>query len=384
MLTLIMFLVVLSVLVLIHELGHFLAARFFGVKAEEFGFGFPPRVLGFVKEKGRWKRVASNDNKTYANTIWSINWMPLGGFVRMKGEEGTAVDQDSFNVKSKRARGIILAAGVIMNWLLACVILTVGLMVGVRGDLSGVPSYARVENRAIEFVNILPGSAAADAKIELGDHLLRVDGRTITDVVQAQTVIKEQAEQYEMLQVEIKRGDETRIVQVTPRIIESLGRKGLGVAMAETGTISFPWYRAVPEGIVLTARYTWMIVVGFFELLRNLIVGQSVGTDVSGPVGIAVMTGKIAAQGIWPLLQFAALLSLNLAVINFLPIPALDGGRFLFLIIEAVRGRKSSLKVEAMIHRVGFFLLIGLVGLVTLRDLRQYGGVIWNGLKNLI
>ncbi len=384
MLTLITFLVVLSVLVLIHELGHFLAARFFGVKAEEFGFGFPPRALGFVREKGKWKRVASNDTKTYTNTIWSINWMPLGGFVRMKGEEGVAVDQDSFNAKSKRARGLILAAGVIMNWLLACVILTIGLMVGVRGDVSGVPSYAHVENRAVEFVNILPDSAAAEAKIELGDHLIKVDGRSIADVVQAQTVIKEQADQHEVLQVEIKRGNETQTIQVKPRTIESLGRKGIGVAMAETGKISFPWYRAVPEGIALTARYTGMIVAGFFELLRNLIVGKSVGADVSGPVGIAVMTGKIAAQGIWPLLQFAALLSLNLAVINFLPIPALDGGRFLFLIIEAIRGRKSSLKFEAMVHRVGFFLLIGLVGFVTLRDLRQYGGVIWNGLKNLI
>lgn len=384
MLTVILFLVVLSVLVLIHELGHFLAARFFGVKAEEFGFGFPPRALGFVREKGKWKRVGANDTKEYANTIWSINWLPLGGFVRMKGEEGTAMDVDSFNSKPKYARAIILAAGVIMNWLLACVILTVGLMVGIRGDLSGLPSQAQVRDRAVEFVNILPSSAAAEADIRLGDHLIRVDGREITDVEQAQAVIKEEAEKTAQLQVEIRRKEELKTVQVTPKTIESLGRKGIGVAMADTGKISFPWYRAVPEGITLTARYTWMIVVGFFDLVRNIIVGKSVGADVSGPVGIAVMTGKIAEQGVWPLLSFAALLSLNLAVINFLPIPALDGGRFLFLAIEAIRRRKASLKLEAAIHRIGFLFLIGLVLLVTLRDLRQYGGVILNGIKHLL
>ena len=384
MLTLLTFLVVLSVLVLIHELGHFLAARFFGVKAEEFGVGFPPRAIGFVKDKGKWKRVGANDTKEYANTIWSINWLPLGGFVRMKGEEGTAMEQDSFNAKTKRARGVILAAGVIMNWLLACVILTAGLIVGIRGDLSGLPPQALVRDRAVEFVNVLPESAASEADIRLGDHLLRVDGREITNVEQAQTVIKEQAEQHDQLQVEIRRKDVVKTVQVTPKTIESLGRKGIGVAMADTGKISFPWYRAIPEGVALTARYTWMIVVGFFDLIRNIVVGKSVGADVSGPVGIAVMTGKIAEQGLWPLLSFAALLSLNLAVINFLPIPALDGGRFLFLAIEAIRGRKASLKLEAAIHRVGFLFLIGLVLLVTLRDLRQYGGVILNGIKNLL
>jgi regulator of sigma E protease len=384
MLTLLLFLLVLSTLVLIHELGHFLAARFFGVKAEEFGFGFPPRAIGFVKDKGKWKRVSGNDTKEYANTIWSLNWLPLGGFVRMKGEEGLAMDNDSFNSKPKYARAIILAAGVIMNWFLACLILTVGLIAGVRGDLNGLPSYAQVSDRAIEFVNVLPGSAAADADIRLGDHLLRVDGREATSVEQAQTVIKEEAARVDLMQVEVQRGNETKTLAVTPKLIESLGYKGIGVAMADTGKISFPWYRAVPEGIALTARYTWLIVSGFFGLIHNIFVGKSVGADVSGPVGIAVMTGKIAAQGIWPLLQFAALLSLNLAVINFLPIPALDGGRFLFLAIEAVRGKKASLKLEARIHQVGFFFLIGLVLLVTVRNLGQYGSTILNGTKHLI
>lgn len=384
MVTLLIFFVVLSVLVLIHELGHFLAARFFGVKAEEFGFGFPPRLVGFVKEKGRWKRVGANDTKEYANTIWSFNWLPLGGFVRMKGEEGTAMDTDSFNSKPKYARAIILAGGVVMNWLLACVIITTGLISGVRGDLTGLPSYAEVADRAVEFVNVLPDSAAAEGGIQIGDRLVRIDTRPIETVEQAQTVIKEQTELQEVLAVDVLRGDERITASVTPKEIESLGRKGLGVAMAETGTIRFPWYRAVPEGVVLTARYTGLIVTGFFDLIKSMVVGRSVGADVSGPVGIAVMTGKIAEQGVWPLLQFASLLSLNLAVINFLPIPALDGGRFLFLVIEAIRRQKASLKFEAAVHRVGFLFLMGLVFLVTIRDIRQYGGAIWNGLKNLI
>lgn len=384
MLTLVIFLAVLSALVLIHELGHFLAARVCGVKAEEFGFGFPPRAIGFVKEKGRWKRVTANDDKEYANTIWSINWMPLGGFVRMKGEEGNAHDTDSFNSKSLPARALILAAGVMMNWILAAVIITLGLLVGVRGDLSGAPSYARIDDRAVELVSIVPDSAAAKAGLELGDQLKQIDSQVVNNVGDAQTLIKQESDQHDQLQVQVKRRNQLLTVQVTPQEIASLGHKGIGVAMADTGVVRFPWYRAIPEGIGLTSRYTWLIIKGFGELIRNLVVGHSVGADVSGPVGIAVMTGKIAQQGIWPLLQFAALLSLNLSIVNFLPIPALDGGRFLFLAIEAIRRKKASLKLEVAIHRVGFFFLIGLVILVTVRDLHQYGATILNGIRHLI
>ncbi len=384
MLTLVIFLAVLSALVLIHELGHFLAARACGVKAEEFGFGFPPRAIGFVKDKGRWKRVGANDDKEYANTIWSLNWMPLGGFVRMKGEEGNAQDNDSFNSKSLPARALILAAGVMMNWVLAAVIITMGLLVGVRGDLSGAPSYAQIDDRAVELVSILPNSAAAKAGLELGDQLKQIDNQPVNNVMEAQKLIKQESEQHEQLQVQVKRHDQLMTVQVTPLEIASLGHKGIGIAMADTGVVRFPWYRAIPEGLGLTANYTWLIIKGFGELLRNLVVGHSVGADVSGPVGIAVMTGKIAQQGIWPLLQFAALLSLNLSIVNFLPIPALDGGRFLFLAIEAIRRKKASLKLEVAIHRVGFFFLIGLVILVTVRDLHQYGATILNGIRHLI
>ena len=302
----------------------------------------------------------------------------------MKGEDTGKKDSDSFIAKPIYARGIILAAGVIMNWLLACVILTISLLIGVRGDISSVPSYAQVTDRGIELVNLLPDSAASDAGLKLGDRVTSVNGVVLQSVTQAQETIKQQAALTPTLQLQIIRDKETKSVTVTPREVKDLGHKGIGVALAETGMVHLPWYRAIPEGIRLTARYTWLIIQGFGTLIHNLVIGKSVGADVSGPVGIAVMTGKIAAQGILPLLQFAALLSLNLAVVNFLPIPALDGGRFLFLIIEAIRGRKASERFEANLHRIGFILLIGLIVVVTVRDLGQYGGTILQGLRHLI
>ena len=384
MLTLLLFIVVLSVLVLIHELGHFLAARFFGVKVEEFGVGFPPRAIGWFKDKGRWKRVKKQDLETAPATIWSVNWMPLGGFVRMKGEETSTHDTDSFSAKPKLARGIILAAGVIMNWLLACVIITLGLLIGVRGEIDGAPAYATVSARAVEIVSLIPDGAAAKAGVQLGDQILALDALPFTTADQAQTIIKQESETHATVSLTLKRAGVIKTVALEPQQIASIGHKGIGIAMSNTGVVRYPWYRAIPQGVALTARYTWLIITGFIDLLRNLVVGHSLGADVSGPVGIAVMTGKIAQEGIWPLLQFAALLSLNLAVVNFLPIPALDGGRFLFLLIETVRRRKGSARFEQIVHQVGFFFLIGLVILVTLRDLHQFGGAILTGLRHMI
>ena len=380
----IIFLIVLSVLVLIHEVGHFVAARLFKVKAEEFGYGFPPRIVGIVKDGGKWKKVSGKDESSYKNTIWSINWLPLGGFVRIKGEnpDDDHNDTDSFHTKPIWQRIIILAAGVSMNWLLAFVLFVTIFSLGAPAILEDVPAGARIEDRTVRITNVLVNKPAAVAGLEPGDRIVSINGQTPENYEQAVNLIGAEGEQ--TFELTYDRNGERETVSVQPQFIDEIGKAGIGVAMADVGIVRFTWYQAIIQGAVATYGYTKAIVLAFGGMIKDLVLLRGFEQDVAGPIGIAVMTGQIAKQGIVPLLQFAAILSINLAVINFLPIPALDGGRVLFLIIEKIRKKAMARKLEASIHQIAFISLIILILLVTIRDLGKYGGVIVGGLKSLI
>ncbi len=380
----ILFLLVLSVLVLIHEAGHFFAARIFKVKADEFGYGFPPRAFGFVRENGKWKFVGRKDEKVYKNTIWSVNWLPLGGFVRIKGEspEDSPNDPDSFQSVAIWKRIIILAAGVTMNWFLAFVLFASIFMIGAPAMLEDLPEGAVVENRTINITHMLEGQPAEQAGLLAGDQILTIAGQEPTDYPNAVDLIGAQGENE--FDIKVKRDNEDLTLTLHPRYIEEIDKAGIGVAMADVGVVKFAWYQAIWQAGVATYTYTKVIILAFGGIIKDLVTLKGVSDDVSGPVGIAVLTGQFARQGIVPLLQFAAILSINLAVINFLPIPALDGGRVVFLLIEKVRRKALRPKLEAMIHQIAFLTLIILILLVTLRDLGKYGGAILGGLKNLI
>lgn len=383
MLPVLIFLLILSVLVLLHELGHFVVARMFGVKADEFGIGFPPRAVGFVKLNGKWKRIGRTDRTSYTNTVWSLNWLPLGGFVRLKGEAGEdGHDKDSLLAQNGWKKFAILAAGVTMNWLLAAVIFTIGFSVGVPAALDDLPASAVVTDKRVQIMEIVPGSAAAKAGLQAGDELVTVGGRLTENATLAKELLQQQSTGGEELMLEIKRAGKMQAILAKPEFLTELNRVGLGVALADTGTVRFPVWLAVGEGITLTARYTWMIVTGFFGLIGGLVLGKP-SAELSGPIGIAVMTGGIVDQGKWAVAQFAAILSLNLAVINFLPIPALDGGRAAFVTIEALRRKKNNAHTEAVVHQIGFITLIIIVLLVTLQDIYRYGGSIWRGLTGM-
>lgn len=384
MITVLLFLAVLSVLVLAHEAGHYVAARLCGVKAEEFGFGFPPRLIGFVREKGKWKRVPNRADASYPTTIWSINWLPLGGFVRMKGEEGQPGDRDAFASKGVFARLFILSAGVIMNWVVATLIFAIGFMVGVPTDLEGVPASARIQDKHVEIVQVVSGSAAADAGLQIGDRVIQIGTQPIQNSSEALASLQVASAANQPFPVRIVHEGDEKTVQLIPKYLEELKRPAVGVGLSTIGKVSFPWYQAVPQGAVLTYQYTKLILSAFGGLVKSIFIERQVPADVAGPVGIAVMTGKVAALGLWPLLQFAAMLSINLAVVNFLPIPALDGGRVLFVLVEAVRRRKIRPEWEGSVHRIGFILLLGLVVLVTVHDVVHYGGGIWHSLKNVV
>ncbi len=381
--TLIIFIIVLSVLVLIHELGHFLAARAFGVKALEFGLGFPPRAIGMVKEKGKWKKVSSRDQTEYKRTIWSINWLPFGGFVKLKGEEADGEnDKDSLIAKPIWQRLIVMAAGVSMNWILAVVLFSVVFMLGVPTALEDLPAGATVTDKSIVITTVLAGSPAEEAGLKMGDQVLKLDDTVVQNESKLREMIKDEGDR--TFKITAKTFEGEKVFELHPRLIDELGYYGIGVGLADAGTVKLGPLQAISQSVVVTAFMTKEVVFAFGGLFKDLIVERKVTQDLSGPVGIAIMTGQAARQGIVVLLQFAAILSINLAVINFLPIPALDGGRAVFLAIEKIRRRPLSRKLEVGMNNIVFILLIALIILITARDLFRYSGTIWSGVRGLV
>ncbi|MFH1822764.1 MAG: RIP metalloprotease RseP [Patescibacteria group bacterium] len=374
--TIIIFLILLSVLVFVHELGHFLMARRYGVKAEEFGFGFPPRIWGIYRNKeGKWQQVKGKREVIDApGTIMSINWIPLGGFVKIKGENGENEEEnDSFSGRSIWQRFVMLSAGVSMNIILAAILISIGLMFGLPQALDGINPKAEISNEKIQIAQVLPNTPAAAVGLEMADIIISIDNQEFKTEDDIQAYNKSKVGQE--LTYKIKRGQEELIFQVTPTIIEEIGAGGIGISIVTTGLVKYPWYLAIWEGVKTTIFLTWYIIVAFYDLFKNLIFGQGVSIDIAGPVGIAAFTGQVARMGFIYLIQFTALLSINLAIINFLPIPALDGGRVLFLIIEKIKGSPVKREVEAVIHNIGFTILMLLVLVVTFRDVARFGDV---------
>ena len=371
--TIILFILILSVLVFVHELGHFLAARRFGAKADEFGLGFPPRIVGWYKSSsGKWKTVFGNTEVTDAiDTVYTINSIPLGGFVKIKGEDGEGKsDSSSFANKPIWQRSIILSAGVVMNVILAAIIISFNLLIGAVQPIEGVPlDGAIVRDRHIAVSSVTGDSPAAKAGVQPGDRIISVDNNEISSTDFLQNYVGEKTGQ--VVTYTFARDTETITKEITPVTIKETSRGGIGITISENAFVRFPWHLAIYEGVKTTGFYLWLIITGFVELLTKLVTGGGVSADIAGPVGIAVLTGQVAEMGFQYVLQFAALLSLNLAVINILPFPALDGGRILFLIIEKIKGRPAKQETEALIHNIGFMLLIGLIILVTFKDIKN-------------
>lgn len=366
MLTLIIFLAVLSLLVFVHEFGHFIAARRLGVKVEEFGFGFPPRLFG-------WKR---------GETTYSINWVPLGGFVKLKGESGEFMHHhDSFAGKSIGRRTIIVAAGVLMNFFLAIVLFTIGFLYGLPHAAEELPTGTRVRDVQIAIGRIIPDSPSAVAGFKVGDLIISIDDNRLASVLDVQVYV--QSREGIPLRVTLRRAGEEITTTLTPAFLAATGKVGIGVGLFTVGVVSYPWYLAPVRATELTFGITVEILKAFGHVFRGLVTEGRLAVDLSGPVGIAVLTGRAAELGITHLLQFVAILSINLGVINFVPFPALDGGRFLFLAIEKIRGRPVSRQLEAVIHQVGFALLLALILIVTYRDLVRFSDKILGGLRSL-
>ncbi|NCO00059.1 RIP metalloprotease RseP [Candidatus Falkowbacteria bacterium] len=379
--TAIIFIVVLSILVLAHEYGHFFVARRFGVKAEEFGLGFPPRAIGWYKnKKGKWLMITGSrsveslvtSNKEEEQpapqaTVYSLNWLPLGGFVKIKGENGEGEnDTDSFVAKSIGRRVLILTAGVFMNIVLAWFLLSVGYVIGLPQSMDTLGSNATLSDSQVIIAQVLPDSIAAKAGLEMGDVIMSVNGSLVTTEKNLQDLVANSNGQEANLLVE--RNNKEQTITVVPQASEG-ERAVIGVAIFSSGLVSYPFFSAFWEGARTTAWILGQIFVAFYDLFLSIFQGAAVGDQFAGPVGIATITGQAARLGFSHLLQFMALLSLNLAVLNIIPFPALDGGRVLFLLIEKIKGSPVRREVEAIFHNIGFLLLIALVIFITYRDI---------------
>jgi len=354
---LLLFLVILSVLVMVHELGHFVAARRNGILVEEFGFGLPPRVFG--------KRIGE--------TLYSINLLPIGGFVKLYGEEGGSEAmpglERAFFMQKKRVRALVLTAGVIMNFLLGVVLFSV-----VYTSM-GIPT----ETNEVSIVGIVPGSPAEEAGIKLSEVVFAVDGDAVESTEEFVDLIDQRkGKDMELSLGEMGAGAYGRMVTAVPRENPPEGEGALGVVVSTTQAKFFPmWempFRGAWFGLKEAVAWGVMIVAGLWGMIRDLFVSGVVPQEVAGPVGIFQLTGMVAGAGILPLLQFVGVLSVNLAVLNILPFPALDGGRLVFLGFEAVTGKKVGTRVEQWTHGLGMAVLLLLMVLVTLNDVVRISG----------
>ncbi len=354
LLSIIVFIIILALLILVHEWGHFKAARHFGIRVDEFGFGFPPKIWG----------------KKMGKTEYTINWIPLGGFVKIFGEsrEGKG-EPDSFASKPIWQRMIVISAGVFMNFVLAVVLLTIGFWYGLP-QLVTDENIDRARDINVTITQVMPESPAQSAGFKIGDSVSKLSAAGEQVLVSEPEQIQEFVKKYkgEEITVLLKRGKEEINVGIVPRVNAPLGEGAMGVALGKVGVVSSAWYKAPWDGLQATVMMTTAFLGGFYELLKNLIMTGKAGVEIAGPVGIGQMTYQFTQLGFSYLIQFAAILSINLAIINALPIPALDGGRFLFLIIEAVKRSPVSEKVENTFQTVGFALLILLMVAVTIKD----------------
>lgn len=352
--TVFLFILILGILVFVHEAGHFMVARWSGVAVEEFGFGFPPRIWGI-------RRGA---------TIYSINWIPFGGFVRLQGEQQDEEHRtDSFVQAPFKKQAAIMVAGVVMNALLAWVLLSATLWFGTTIDVTQAPKNAQANITAIRTESVVnPDSAASKAGLHDADHVISVQGTVVKTTDDVIALVKQQ--NYPTVTVIVDRDGVEKTLTITPTASSDHPRYGFGVQTLATVKYPFwvaPWYGA--SATVDLARQTF---IGFWGLLRDLVVRAKVSDDVTGPVGIAVLTGQVVQYGVIATLQFMAMLSISLAVVNILPLPALDGGRLLFCAIGGVRGRPMSTRVEGVIHTIGFYVLITAVILLSIRDVSHY------------
>lgn len=400
MITFLVFLLILSILVLIHEAGHFFVARKFGIKVEEFGFGIPPRAWG----------------KKIGETLYSINWLPIGGFVKLFGEDEAGAGRIGAKGKEQKAktgdlsraffarpvwqRALVVVAGVVMNALLAFLIYYVFL--GISGFKTELPLYGKYQFFGVNQTDkldtlivsdVLPNSPAAKSGVkpcvvkedapEYCLKLVSINGEVMETTDQFQKTLKDNAGKPTAFIWENLADKKKVTTSITPRVNPPKGQGAIGIRF-NTQEVAVLEYATPMQKLFSGIIHPVNVMVYQFDILARLLKvsiveknADAVGSAFSGPVGVFVVTGQLleipdAKERFLQLLNLAGLLSASLALFNVLPIPALDGGRLFFILLEGITGRKVNQKTEALIHSVGMVVLLGLILLITFKDIFQF------------
>ncbi|HXV26615.1 MAG TPA: site-2 protease family protein [Candidatus Paceibacterota bacterium] len=357
MLTAVIFLVVISVLVFVHEVGHFVAAKRAGMRVQEFGFGFPPRLWGVRR----------------GETVYSLNWIPFGGFVKIHGEDGQDRSSPfSFAAASFGRKVGVVVAGVVMNFLFAAALLVLGNFLGLRVGLFEPALINLATDKQVQIISVSPDSPAAAAGLMPLDA---ITGFRLSDGSLLRVTGPEQVQEFSLanagreVTIILSRGGEELALPLALREPVGPTEGPIGISLVMTGVVSYPWYQALWRGVADAGMMFISIVVGYAGIIGSLFTDGRLAGEVAGPVGIATLTGQAARIGFNYLVQFVAVISMNLAVLNILPFPALDGGRLAILIGEKVRGRPLRQHTERLINGLGFLFLLGLMVAVTIKDI---------------
>jgi regulator of sigma E protease len=350
--TLVLFIATFTLIVAVHEFGHFASARLLGMKVLEFAFGFPPRLWGVKR----------------GETEYTINWVPFGGFVRILGQDDFSIRQQgtgdprSFTSKPWWAQAIVLAAGVFMNFVLAIFILTIAFATGTTAPTGDVRVF-----------DVRPNSPAAAAGLQVGDIVVDVDGTPIHTARAMVTLTSKAADKQQQISIDVTRnGQALPPIKATPRAEPPAGEGPLGVQLEEVqAAVAVAPQQAFGSAVSLTGDVVSQIVGLPAQLIAQRTAPAGGAPVVGGPIEIFRVTGQVAQFGIPTFLKLVGVLSVNLGVINIIPFPGLDGGRLFFVLLGALLRRRLSPQVEAAIHAVGFVLLLVLLVLVSISDIRR-------------
>ncbi|MBI3888571.1 site-2 protease family protein [Candidatus Nomurabacteria bacterium] len=382
--SILIFIIILLVLVLVHESGHFFTAKSFGIRVDEFGFGFPPKLF----------------SKKIGETEYSINALPFGGFVKIFGEtfeeadtldigfiEGKDIaapksEDFSRSLVSKPAwkQALVLFAGIFANFLLAWLLFSFGFMSGLPTSADSAIAGTKVSDIHLVIISILPKSPAENAGLKVGDKIISMSlpaSSKSADTVenpnpdQVQNIIASYGARGKGgVGIKYNRAGEENYVIINPDVIA--GKPHIGISMDMIGTAKLPFFTALVQGMRLDWQMTKNTAVGLYTLIADGVRGHGSFSAVTGPVGMVGIVGDAYKFGFAYLLSFAALISINLAIINIIPFPALDGGRLFFLLIEKIKGSRINPKVANMANMIGFSVLILLMLIITYHDVIKF------------
>ncbi len=361
--SIIIFLAILFVLILAHEFGHFIIAKLAKIRVDEFGIGFPPKILSF----GR------------GETKYTLNLFPIGGFVKIFGEDGTEKEipqkekERSFAGKSKPVQAAVIAAGIFFNIILAWLLISASFTAGFVSSSYSVAPGVPLKNAKLVIYGVIPSSPAEKAGLKPKDEVVAITTREGSlqgeDLTPVKAVGFIAANEGEKIAVSYKRDGENMTAFAEPEKGIAGDRPAIGVMMDTEGKVDFPIHEALWYGGKTTAYFTTETLSAVYNFFKEVFSGRADVSSVVGPVGLVGLVGEVYEFGLVHLLIFTALISINLAVINLIPFPALDGGRLLFILIETIKGSPIKPKIAQVANAAGFAILILLMILITWRDI---------------